>query len=79
MESLLIDINEEIFSISDELARSYNFDKSHSTLAEKAQDFNNRKKSLMNKVRSQIDTNPAVKVIRRAFKIEQFSPQQKEY
>jgi len=43
VESLLIDLNEEIFSISEELAKSYTFERS-SNLLQKAKEFQQRKK-----------------------------------
>ena len=43
IESLLIDLNEEIFAISEELAKSYNAEHSRA-LVNKAREFAERKK-----------------------------------
>lgn len=45
IESILIDLNEEIFNISEELAKSYTFDR-NKNLMQKAKEFENRKNSL---------------------------------
>ena len=44
IESLLIDLNEEIFAISEELAKSYNATEHSRALVNKAREFAERKK-----------------------------------
>ena len=73
MESLLIDLNEEIFSISEELAKSYTFERSKNLL-QKAKDFDAKRKALMRKIKGTIDDNANVKTIRRNIKIHNNSP-----
>lgn len=75
IESLLIDLNEEIFALSEELARSFaSFDTRSNkgaggTPLQRALEFDQRKNQLMRKVKESIDDNHSVKIIRRHAKI----------
>lgn len=71
IESLLIDLNEEIFSLSEELARSfagYRSPSNNGVLA-RAYEYEQRKNAVMRKISTQIDDNHSVKLIRRHAKI----------
>ncbi len=74
IESALIDLNEEIFAISEVLARSFSSatsptQASRGLQVQKAREFQDRHRILMRKVQEQIDENHAVKVIRRQGKL----------
>lgn len=73
IESLLIDLNEEIFALSEELALSF---AGHGRGAavegnalQRAREFEQRMVTLIRKVREQIDENHSVKIVRRHAKI----------
>ena len=83
IESLLIDLNEEIFALSEELARSFaSFDtrsqkgssSSGGTPLQRALEFDQRKNQLMRKIKDSIDDNHSVRIIRRHAKIATHSP-----
>jgi hypothetical protein len=59
IESLLIDLNEEIFALSEELARSFaSFDRrGASSPLQRALDFDQRKNALLRKIKENIDDN----------------------
>ena len=74
IESLLIDLNEEIFALSEELARSFASFDMRSQLPggsplQRALEFDQRKNQLMRKIKESIDDNHSVKIIRRHAKI----------
>jgi len=54
IESLLIDLNEEIFALSEELAKSYSAEQAK-FLVSKAREFDHRKKQLVKRVIKTID------------------------
>ena len=54
IESLLIDLNEEIFALSEELAKSYNAEHARQMVS-KAREFSERKKQLIRRVTKTID------------------------
>ena len=64
IESLLIDINEEIFALSEELAKSFTADRSR-LLVSKAREFEMRKKQMLKRVQTTIDEDPIAKIVRR--------------
>ena len=64
IESLLIDLNEEIFALSEELAKSFSGESSR-TLVSKAREFEMRKKQIVQKVKQTIDDDPIAKIVRR--------------
>ena len=68
IESLLIDLNEEIFALSEELAKSFTADRSRQ-LVSKAREFDMRKKQMLKRVQTTIDEDPIAKIIRRDSKI----------
>ena len=72
IESLLIDLNEEIFALSEELAKSFSGENSR-TLVSKAREFEMRKKQIVQKVKQTIDDDPIAKIVRRDQKIRQRS------
>ena len=56
IESLLIDLNEEIFALSESVAKSYNGDERHArALVNKAREFKERKKQIVRKVLKTIE------------------------
>ena len=56
IESLLIDLNEEVFALSEAVAKSYNGDERHArALVNKAREFNERKKQIIRRVAKTID------------------------
>jgi len=65
IESLLIDINEEVFAISEELGKIFQFDKSNncSQLGGKLQDFEKRQEYLIKKVADSVEQNPLIKYL----------------
>ena len=68
IESLLIDLNEEIFAISEELAKSYNAEHSRA-LVSKAREFAERKKQLIRRVTKTIEEDSVARIVNREFKI----------
>ena len=78
IESLLIDLNEEVFAISEELAKSFTFERHKSTLLSKAQEFEKRKKQLFKRIAEAVEKNPTVKTLRRGQKIQRMSPPQRD-
>ena len=68
IESILIDLNEEIFNISEELAKSYTFEKSKNIL-QKAKESDQWKNVLIKKIKDTIDSNPSVRLLRRNARI----------
>eukprot|EP00347_Sterkiella_histriomuscorum_P010150 403377411 len=71
IESLLIDLNEEIFSISEELTKSITRNFSKVYLEEgKRIDFQQRCRQLEKKIQSSIDEDASVKIIRRNMRIQ---------
>ena len=74
IESILIDLNEEIFTISEELAKSYTFERNNKSILVKAKDCNQRKNALLKKIKETIDQNALVKLIRRNQRILNQSP-----
>ena len=71
IEILLIDLNEEIFALSEELARSFASFRSptNNGVIARAYEYEQRKNQLMRKISQQIDDNHSVKLIRRHAKI----------
>jgi len=55
LESLLIDLNEEVFSISEELARSYGQQEKKSVISARAREFQMRAKELLKKISKTVD------------------------
>lgn len=71
IESLLIDLNEEIFSISEELTKSITRGFSHVYLDESTRmEFETRKRQLVRKIKENVDENPTVKLLRRNLRIQ---------
>jgi hypothetical protein len=64
IESLLIDLNEEIYEISEELAKSFTPERQEAYVM-KAREFEFRKKKLIKRINAQIDSNSVVANIRR--------------
>jgi hypothetical protein len=64
IESLLIDLNEEIYEISEELAKSFTPERQEAYVM-KAREFEFRKKKLIKRINAQIDSNSVVTNIRR--------------
>lgn len=77
IESMLIDVNEEIFALSEELAKSFgSMDRGAGAGINKIQrafEFDQRKNQLLRKIKEMIDDNHSVKIIRRHAKIAQNS------
>ena len=69
IESLLIDLNEEIFSLSEELANSFGQDYCKVNLIAKAREFDQRKSNLLRKVEETIENDPTARIICREFRI----------
>ena len=67
----MIDLNDEIFAISEELTKSItrNFSKVYLEQG-KRKEFEQRKRRLEKKIRESIDEDPSVKLIRRNFRIQ---------
>ena len=62
IESLLIDLNEEIFAISEEMATAFSTNKpGGNELFNKAQEFEQKKIKIFTKIRNHISLNPLVK------------------
>jgi len=68
IESLLIDLNEEIFALSEELAQSFSTDAR--ALVSKAREFDHRKKQLIRRVTKTIDEDQVARIVNREFKIQ---------
>ena len=68
IESLLIDLNEEIFALSEELAKSYTVEQAK-VLVSKAREFEHRKKQLIKRVTKTIDEDQVARIVSREFKI----------
>jgi hypothetical protein len=72
LESLLIDLNEEVFALSEEIARSFasfGGGNAKGSALQRALEFDQRKNQLMRKIKDSIDDNHSVKIIRRHVKI----------
>jgi hypothetical protein len=69
IESLLIDLNEEVFALSEELARSFASFETRGGAVQRAREFERREKALVRKIREQIEDSHSVKVIRRHAKV----------
>ena len=69
IESLLIDLNEEIFALSEELAKSYTTDHAK-VLVSKAREFLMRKNQLVRKVSKTIEEDQVARTVNREFKIQ---------
>lgn len=75
IESLLIDLNEEIFSISEELTKSITRGFGGAYLEEGTRvEFEQRKRQIVKKIKENIDENASVRLIRRQLKIRGESP-----
>ncbi len=68
IESLLIDLNEEIFAISEEVANSFQND-NVKYLVNQARAFEIRKKKLVKRVSATIEDDPIAKIVRREIKM----------
>lgn len=68
IESMLIDVNEEIFALSEELAKSFGSMGGINKI-QRAFEFDQRKNKLLRKIKEMIDDNHSVKIIRRHAKI----------
>ena len=68
IESLLIDLNEEIFALSEELAKSYTVEHGRD-LVSKAREFEHRKKQIIRKVTKTIEEDQVARIVTREFKI----------
>jgi hypothetical protein len=63
---MLIDVNEEIFALSEELAKSFgSMDRGGINKIQRAFEFDQRKNKLLRKIKEMIDDNHSVKIIRR--------------
>ena len=69
IESLLIDLNEEIFALSEELAKSYSEQQAR-VLVTKAREFDLRKKNLIKRVVKTIEEDQIARIVYREFKIQ---------
>ena len=74
IESLLIDLNEEVFALSEELAKSYGHGEPRGTALARAREFEQRMLVVMRRVREEIDDNHSVRLVRRHAKIASTSP-----
>ena len=63
---MLIDLNEEIFAISEEMASAFssNRQKDGKDLYKRAQEFEQKKVKIFSKIRNTISTNPLVKMVK---------------
>ena len=68
IESLLIDLNEEIFAISEEVANSFQNDNTK-YLVNQARAYEIRKKQLVKRVSATIEDDPIAKIVRREIKM----------
>lgn len=69
---MLIDVNEEIFALSEELTKSFgSMDRNGLGInkIQRAFEFDKRKNQLLRKIKEMIDDNHSVKIIRRHAKI----------
>jgi hypothetical protein len=67
---MLIDVNEEIFALSEELAKSFgSMDRGGINKIQRAFEFDQRKNKLLRKIKEMIDDNHSVKIIRRHARI----------
>jgi len=65
IESLLIDLNEEIFAISEDMSSAFSSNKpSGQDLLFKAQEYEQKKIKIFSKIRSSISLNPLVKIVK---------------
>ncbi|CDW78098.1 UNKNOWN [Stylonychia lemnae] len=82
IESLLIDLNEEVFSLSEELTRSITKGFSKVQIEPyKRVEFEDRLKHIQKKIKDNIDENPCIKIIRRNMRIQNqttLSPPQRD-
>jgi len=62
-------LNEEVFALSEELARSFTFERNRHSLASKAQEFEQRQKILLKKIKDSINSNATIKTLRRSLRI----------
>jgi hypothetical protein len=65
---MLIDVNEEIFALSEELAKSFGSNGGINKI-QRAFEFDQRKNKLLRKIKEMIDDNNSVKIIRRHARI----------
>jgi len=70
-------LNEEIFNISEELAKSFTFERNKNILG-KAKEAEHRKNVLLKKIKDSIDSNPSVRLLRRNARIMNQTPPQNE-
>ena len=68
IESLLIDLNEEIFAISEEIAKSFT-ESSAYPIVSKAREYDVRKRNILKRVSKTILEDPIAKIVRREFNI----------
>lgn len=66
---MLIDLNEEVFAISEELAKSFTFERNRYKLTLRAQEFEQRQALLLKKVRDQVEQDPTVRALERRERI----------
>ncbi|CDW81628.1 UNKNOWN [Stylonychia lemnae] len=78
IESLLIDLNEEVFGISEELAKSFTFQRNKHMLAQRANEFEQRQQQLFKKIKDTVENNPTIKTLRRNKRIKEQSPPQRD-
>jgi len=71
IESLLIDLNEEVFAISEELAKSFTFERNKQFLGAKAAEYEQRQQHILKKIKESVDQNAVVKKIRRGRRIKE--------
>ena len=64
VESLLIDLNEEMYELSEELSKSFVPERQEAYVL-KAREFDFRKKKLLKRVQTQVEANNQVRQIRR--------------
>jgi hypothetical protein len=69
IESFLIDLNEEIFALSEELARSLSEDSGPAPIVSKAREFDVRKRAILKKVEQTLANDPIAKIVKREFRI----------
>ena len=63
----MIDLNEEIFSLSEELARSF-ADSTGQNIVSKAREFDIRKRNLLKRIKQTLQQDPIAKSIRSEFR-----------
>lgn len=67
IESILIDLNEEIFAISEELAAAFQMTKSEKNSRElyhRAQEFEQKQITLLQKIKKSVFNNPTTRLIK---------------